>query len=89
MNFFGLYVSLENHSYLKTSPIECVILSSLFKKCASLMLLQKFFHKLFAKREFFMIFFSFFAVFTILCLIAIYFRTPMLNRYFEKAWSIT
>ena len=69
-------------SYLKTSPIECVILSSLFKKCASLMLLQKFFHKLFAKREFFMIFFSFFAVFTILCLIAIYFRTPMFNRYF-------
>ena len=53
------------------------------------MLLQKFFHKLLAKREFFMIFFSFFAVFTILCLIAIYFRTPMLNRYFEKAWSIT
>ena len=83
MNFFGLYVSLENHSYLKTSPIECVILSSLFKKCASLMLLQKFFHKLFAKREFFLFFF------TILSMIAIYLRTPMLKRYFEKAWSIT
>ena len=53
------------------------------------MLLQKFFHKLFAKREFFMIFFSFFAVFSILSLIAIYFRTPILKRYFEKAWSIT
>ena len=50
-------------TYLKTSPIECVILSSLFKKCASLMLLQKFFHKLFAKREFFMIFFFFFCCF--------------------------
>ena len=43
-------------SYLKTSPIECVILSSLFKKCASLMLLQKFFHKLFVKRGWLMIF---------------------------------
>ena len=46
-------------SYLKTSPIECVILSSLFKKCASLMLLQKFFHKLFVKRGWLMIFFLF------------------------------
>ena len=53
------------------------------------MLLQKFFHKLFVKRGWLMIFFFFFAVFTILSLIADYFRTPMLKRYFEKAWSIT
>ena len=46
-------------SSLKTSPIECVIPSILSKNCASLMLLQKFFRKLFAKRGWLIIFFLF------------------------------
>ena len=46
-------------SSLKTSPIERVIPSILSKNCATLMLLQKFFHKIFAKRGWLMIFFLF------------------------------